>query len=76
MGAVDGFLGGTADRSGEQAVSWHGGTTLDLAEVTGMMLGEFVLHGFDIATALGARGRSSPGTHCSSWAPTSLCWGW
>jgi hypothetical protein len=47
------FLEATAHRSGEQGVSFHGGLPVDLATLTCIGLGELVLHGYDIATAVG-----------------------
>ena len=52
---VDGFLSATANRSGSQRVPtpWYGeGVTLNLTTATGMLLGEQLLHGYDIAKAI------------------------
>jgi hypothetical protein len=52
--AVAGLLEATADRPGYQPVVFHAGVTLDLAALVCISLGEQLLHGYDIATALGA----------------------
>jgi len=51
--AVDTLLEGTASLPGEQPVVFHGGTPLDVAGLVGNSLGEFMLHGYDIAEAAG-----------------------
>lgn len=53
---VDGigrFLDTTAGRPGNQQVTWHCGLPIDLASLTCILLGEQVLHGFDMAKATG-----------------------
>ena len=50
---VDRFLEATAGRPGDQEVTWHCGLKMGLAELAGVELGELVLHGYDMATALG-----------------------
>jgi uncharacterized protein (TIGR03083 family) len=52
--AVAGLLEATANRSGHQPVQFHAGVSLDLAALVCISLGEQLLHGYDIATALGA----------------------
>jgi hypothetical protein len=52
--AVAGFLEATACRSGDQAVVFHGGVSLDLADLMCISLGEHLLHGYDIARAVGS----------------------
>jgi hypothetical protein len=52
--AVAGLLEATACRSGDQAVVFHAGVSLDLASLMCISLGEHVLHGYDIARAVGA----------------------
>ncbi len=53
-GAVGQFLDATDGRSGDTPVTWHTGLTVDLSQLTGILLGEYLIHGFDIATAAGA----------------------
>jgi hypothetical protein len=52
--AVAGLLEATANRSGQQPVQFHAGVSLDLAALVCISLGEQLLHGYDIATAVGA----------------------
>ncbi len=52
--AVAGLLEATACRSGDQAVVFHAGVSLDLASLMCISLGEHVLHGYDIARAVGS----------------------
>jgi hypothetical protein len=52
--AVAGLLEATACRSGDQAVVFHAGVSLDLASLICISLGEHVLHGYDIARAVGS----------------------
>lgn len=51
--AYDGFLDITAGRPGEQEVRYHGGLSYHLAGLACVLLGEPVIHGYDMATALG-----------------------
>jgi hypothetical protein len=51
--AVAGLLEATACRSGDQAVVFHAGVSLDLADLMCISLGEHLLHGYDIARAVG-----------------------
>lgn len=53
VGAVGQLLAATDGRSGETPVTWHTGLTVDLSQLAGILVGEYVLHGFDIATAAG-----------------------
>ncbi len=52
--AVAGLLEATACRSGDQAVVFHAGVSLDLAGLMCISLGEHLLHGYDIARAVGS----------------------
>jgi hypothetical protein len=52
--SVDVLLEGTADLAGDQPVAFHGGVGLDVAGLVGISLGEHLLHGYDIAAAVGA----------------------
>ena len=49
--ATDGFVEITSRRSGSTAIRYHGDLTLDLGQLTGFLLGEYLLHGYDIALA-------------------------
>lgn len=51
--AVTELVEAITDQSGDQPVAWHGGVPLTLAEAVAVLVGEYVLHGYDIATALG-----------------------
>lgn len=51
--AAAGLLEATARRSGDQAVVFHAGVSLDLTSLTCISLGEHLLHGYDIARAVG-----------------------
>jgi hypothetical protein len=52
--AVAGLLEATACRSGDQGVVFHAGVSLDLASLMCVSLGEHILHGYDIAKAVGS----------------------
>lgn len=52
--AVARLLEATAGHPGDRRVVFHGGLPLDLADLVCIGLGEQVLHGYDIATAVGA----------------------
>lgn len=52
--AVAEFLEATAHRSGGQEVSFHAGLPVGLAALACISLGELVLHGYDMATAVGS----------------------
>jgi uncharacterized protein (TIGR03083 family) len=49
---VGGFLEATEGRSGDQPVLFNQGISLDLAALAGIVLGEQVLHGYDMARAV------------------------
>jgi uncharacterized protein (TIGR03083 family) len=49
---VAGFLEATAGRSGDQRVVFHENTPMDLAGLVCICVGEHLLHGYDIATAV------------------------
>ena len=51
--SVDVLLEGTASLPGGQPVVFHGGTPSDVAGLVGIMLGEYILHGYDIAEVVG-----------------------
>ena len=44
----------TAGRPSDQRVPWHCGVQLTIADLVTVMTGDFLLHGYDIATATGA----------------------
>jgi hypothetical protein len=47
------YLGLVGGRPGDQMVTWHWGLKLDLATMTGLLLSEVLLHGYDVACGLG-----------------------
>ena len=49
--AVEQLLALTADRPGDQEVMWNG-IELDMRSMLGMALGEFLMHGYDLARML------------------------
>lgn len=52
----DGFaelLAATAPVPADRPIAYHGGLTPNLAELTCVLLGEYLLHGYEVATALG-----------------------
>jgi hypothetical protein len=59
--AVAGLLEATACRSGDQEVVFHAGVSLDLASLMCISLGEHILHGYDIARAVGSPWPIDPG---------------
>ncbi|MGH9010765.1 MAG: maleylpyruvate isomerase family mycothiol-dependent enzyme [Acidimicrobiia bacterium] len=51
--AMEGFLDATSDSPGDTPVIMHGQNPFTLAGAAGILLGELLLHGYDIATAIG-----------------------
>jgi uncharacterized protein (TIGR03083 family) len=49
VGETQRLLEQTADLAPDHRVAFHGGTTLDLAAQTGILLGEYLIHGLDLA---------------------------
>ena len=49
--ASDRFVSAVTGPAGDTPVTWHAGIELDVAALVGMLVGEFVLHGFDVALA-------------------------
>lgn len=60
--ATDRFLDVTAGRPGEDEVPYVGGMSLDLATLACILLGEPVLHGYDMAATVGYPWPIDPGT--------------
>lgn len=54
------FVHAVSGRPGTAPVRWHGGIPLQLAQLAGVLVGEFVLHGYDIAVAVDAAWPISP----------------
>lgn len=52
--SVGGFLEATATLPGDQPVVFHAGINLDVAALSAIALAEQLLHGYDIAQAIGA----------------------
>jgi len=46
---------------GDQPIAFHGGLQLNLAELVALYLGEYLLHGYDIAVAVGTPWPIDPG---------------
>jgi uncharacterized protein (TIGR03083 family) len=51
--AMESFLDATSDIPGDTPVIIHGGNPFTVAGLAGVLLGEELLHGYDIATAIG-----------------------
>jgi uncharacterized protein (TIGR03083 family) len=51
--AMEGFLDATSDSPGDTPVIIHGQNPFTVAGLAGVLLGEELLHGYDIATAIG-----------------------
>ncbi|MGQ0631224.1 MAG: maleylpyruvate isomerase N-terminal domain-containing protein [Sporichthyaceae bacterium] len=51
--AMEGFLDATSDIPGDTPVVMHGQNPYTVAGIAGVLLGEALLHGYDIATAIG-----------------------
>ena len=45
-------LAATAARAGDQPIAYHAGIQLNLAELVSLYLGEYLLHGYDVAAAV------------------------
>jgi hypothetical protein len=54
------FLDATSGRPADTPIRWHGAIGIDLAQLTGILVAEYVLHGYDIATAAGIAWPISP----------------
>jgi len=51
----------TAALPGEQPIAYHAGLRLNLAELVSLYLGEYLLHGYDVAAAVGTPWPIDPG---------------
>jgi hypothetical protein len=60
-GAVDRFLEAVSQRKADEQVVWAGDAAITLADLAGVELGELLLHGYDIASVIGAPWPIEPG---------------
>ncbi|MGH8993946.1 MAG: SCP2 sterol-binding domain-containing protein [Acidimicrobiia bacterium] len=51
---VGSFLDATAGRAAADSIPWHSGMMLPCATMTSLLVGEHLLHGYDVAAALEA----------------------
>ena len=51
----------TSAAAGDQPIAYHGGLQLNLAELVSLYLGEYLLHGYDVAVAVGTPWPIDPG---------------
>ena len=58
---VRAFVAATRGKLGADPVPWYSGVTIDVATSTGLLLGELLVHGYDVARSVGARWPISPG---------------
>lgn len=59
--AVDRFLEAVSRRKADEQVVWAGDAAISLADLAGVELGELLLHGYDIASVVGAPWPIEPG---------------
>jgi hypothetical protein len=59
--AVEAFVGATAQVCGDEEVSWHAGYVLPLSAMTCVLIGELLVHGYDMALATGQPWTIRPG---------------
>lgn len=52
---VRAFVAATRGKLGADPIPWYSGVTIDVATLTGLLLGELLVHGFDVAGTVGAR---------------------
>ena len=65
--AVSELTEAASSRDGDPRVAWHGGLSIPISTVLALMLGEAMIHGYDIARALGRRWHIP-----SAWAETTF----
>lgn len=65
--AVDELVNAVSNRDGDPRVPWHTGLSVPLSTVPAIMMGEAMIHGYDIARAQGRQWRIP-----TSWAETIL----
>jgi uncharacterized protein (TIGR03083 family) len=63
--AVSELTDAASSRDGDPRVAWHGGLSIPVSTVLALMVGEAMIHGYDIARALGRRWHIP-----SAWAET------
>jgi hypothetical protein len=54
-------------------VMWDCGTRIDLADLACLSLGEYLVHGYDVAATVGRPGPATPDTPRSCCAATCPC---
>jgi uncharacterized protein (TIGR03083 family) len=65
--AVSELTDAASSRDGDSRVAWHGGLSIPISTQLALMVGEAMIHGYDIARALGRRWHIP-----SAWAETTL----
>ena len=65
--AVSELTDAASSRDGDPRVAWHGGLSIPVSTVLALMVGEAMIHGYDIARALGRRWHIP-----SAWAETTV----
>jgi len=62
--AVHQFLCDTGEHCGDDVVAWYGGTKINVAAATCLVLGEVLVHGYDLARTIGAPWPIEPRDAC------------
>ena len=61
VNGLERFLDATASLPGDRDIIWHADTHIDLADLACIALGEYLLHGFDVARSIGHPWPIDPG---------------
>jgi hypothetical protein len=64
------FRDAFADYSGDDLANWHAGLRIPAPAAVGMLVGDILVHGWDIATAIGGTWVIDPPDACLSFAAT------